>query len=160
MDGAAPSSELLVLDRTPKARKDPQPELEDHFAIVQRFVAAVRQLRAVSTIKDNLKITVQVKPIHPKTASMLERRKPPACFLAKPEGLEFASARQKGMAASYDPAFELYIDLSKYLDLAVELKRLDKDLAGAEKEVESHRTALANPNFVDRAPADKVAEKK
>jgi valyl-tRNA synthetase len=101
-----------------------------------------------------------VKPIHPKTEAMLERLRPAVAFLAKLEGIEFATARAKGMAAHYDEAFELYIDLARYLDVSIELKRLDKEIGQATKEAESARGALSNPAFVEKAPPEKVAEKR
>ena len=41
-----PAGELLILDSYPRPRAEPQPEIEARFAIVQRLVVAVRQLRA------------------------------------------------------------------------------------------------------------------
>ncbi|MEO1334142.1 MAG: valine--tRNA ligase, partial [Myxococcota bacterium] len=120
----APSEAMLVRDRFAKPRRDPQPEIEARFEILQRFVVAVRQLRSVSNIKDNQRIQVQVKPLSEATRPMLEQAKEAVTFLAKLEGVDFAEARAKGMAAQYDPDFELYIDLSKYIDLKEELTRL------------------------------------
>ena len=68
-----PSSELLITDTYPTPRNDPQPEIEERFAILQRFVVAVRQLRVTSRIKDNLKVSVQVKALKPETRRMLEQ---------------------------------------------------------------------------------------
>jgi valyl-tRNA synthetase len=154
------TSELLVRERYPKPRKAADRDIEERFSIVQRFVAAVRQLRAASDIKDSLKITVQVKPLDPRTEEMLERLKAPVCFLARLDRFEFAKDRKKGMAAQYDAAFELYIELAKYLDLEVEMKRIDKEIAQAEREIESAESTLKNASFVERAPPDKVAEKR
>ncbi|MCC7386238.1 MAG: valine--tRNA ligase [Deltaproteobacteria bacterium] len=158
--GEPPESELLIRDRFPAPRKAPEPEIEARFAILQRFVVAVRQLRAASNVKDNLKVTVQVKPLHPNTRPMLEKAQAPLAFLAKLDSVEFVEARKKGMAAEYDPAFELYIDLGKYVDLKEEITRTEKAIDKAEKEIAGHRGTLANPAFVDRAPPDKVAEKR
>jgi valyl-tRNA synthetase len=156
----APGSELLVLDRYPTPRAEPQPELEARFAIVQRAVVAIRQLRATSNIKDNLRITVQVKPTHPETRAMLERTAEPVSFLAKLDAIHFVEGREKGMVAQYDEAFELYIDLGKYLDLNEEIGRLDKTIGKTEKEIEGAEGVLSNDAFVARAPADKVEEKR
>ncbi|MFO0727309.1 MAG: valine--tRNA ligase [Myxococcota bacterium] len=155
-----PSAELLVLDRWPTPRKAADPAIEARFSILQRFVSAVRQLRSSSDIKDNVKITVRVKPLHPDTWPMLERAKDAVCFLARMDGVEQAEQRGKGMAAQFDEAFELYVDLGKYVNLADELKRLEKALEKAQKEVASHKTGLANPDFIGRAPPEKVEERR
>jgi valyl-tRNA synthetase len=152
----APASELLVRDAFPRPRHAPQPELEERFAILQRFVVAVRSLRAERNVKDNLRIVVQVRPIHPESERMLMQAKAPVCFLARLEDIEKVEARRRGMVAAYDPAFEAYLDLGKYVDLSDEVARLDKELAKAEKELAAAEGTLANPAFLERAPADKV----
>jgi valyl-tRNA synthetase len=154
--GAPPKNEMLVLDRYPKPRQEPQREIEERFAILQRFVVAARQLRAASNIKDNIKIAVEVKPLVPATQAMLEQAKEAVCFLAKLEDISFTSERRKGMAAQYDTAFELYLDLGRYIDLKVEIERLDKEIAKSQKDLASTEKTLATPGFADRAPPDKV----
>ncbi len=151
---------LLVLDRQPTPRSEPRPDIEARFAILQRFVSAARSLRSASDIKDNVKITALVKPLGPDTQPMLERAKAPVCFLARLDDIQVVEKRSKGMAASFDPAFELYVDLGKYVDLADEIKRLEKTLEKTAKEVQGHEVALANPAFVERAPPEKVTERK
>ncbi len=156
--GEAPTSEILACDRFPTPRQPPQKELEERFAILQRFVLAVRSLRSQSNIKDSDRIVVQVKPLHPATRRMLEQAKGPVTFLARLEDIEFVEAKAKGMAVQIDPAFEVYVDLSRYIDLEVEIDRLDKLIAKKEKELEANRKKLENPNFVDRAPPETVQE--
>ncbi len=154
--GEGPQHELLILDRYPEPRAEPNPEIQERFEILQRFVVAVRQLRSSSEIKDSERLVVMVKALHPATQQMLEQAKDAVKFLAKLEQVDFVEARQKGWAAQYDSAFEAYVDLSKYIDIEVELERLAKGIAKVEKEIESATKTLANPNFVDRAPAAKV----
>jgi valyl-tRNA synthetase len=155
-----PASELLIRDRWPLPRRPHDPDIESRFAILQRFVVAVRQLRATSNIKDNLRITVQAKPLLPATRPMIERALPSIAFLAKLETVEFVEGRRKGMAAQFDPAFELYIDIGKYVDLKEELKRIEKTIEKTEKEVSSHKKGLEDKGFIDRAPPEKVQEKR
>ncbi len=155
-----PTTDLLMLEAYPNPRAEPNPQIEERFAIVQRAVGSVRQLRATSNIKDNLRITVHVKPLHEDTQPMLERTKRAIAFLAKLDDIEFVEERAKGMVAQYDSAFELYIDLGKYLDLNEEIARLDKEIGKASKEIEGTEKTLANENFVARAPAEKVEAKR
>jgi valyl-tRNA synthetase len=153
-----PQHELLIVDEYPSPRHDPDPEVEERFAIVQRFVGAVRQLRATSQIKNSQAITVQIKPLHEETRPMLERLGESVSFLAGLESIEYVDARPKGAAAQYDDAFELYLDLARYIDLGEEIGRLDREIAKAEKALAQDRKKLENPSFADRAPADKVEE--
>ena len=152
-----PVSELLARDGFVSPRNAPQPEIEARFEILQRFVVAVRRLRSESRVKDSERLVVLVKPLHEDTRPMLERADAPVRFLARLDEVRFVEQRQRGWAAAYDPAFELYLDLAEYVDVKAELARLDKDLAKANKELEGVNKTLANPKFVDRAPPDKVA---
>ncbi len=156
--GERPDSELLIRERFPKPRRAPQPEIEERFAILQRFVMAVRSLRAQSNIKDSDRIVVHVKPIHPAARAMLEQAKGSVMFLAKLEAIEFVEAKAKGMAVQIDPAFEAYVDLAKYIDIKVELERLAKLIAQKEKERDANKKKLENPSFADRAPPETVKE--
>ncbi|WP_245818698.1 valine--tRNA ligase [Haloechinothrix alba] len=48
------------------------------------------------------------------------------------------------------------LDLSEAVDVIAERKRLDKDLDAARKELEQTEKKLANPSFVEKAPAEVV----
>ena len=50
------------------------------------------------------------------------------------------------------------LDLSGTVDVAAERKRLEKDLAVAQKELAGCDAKLGNPNFTDKAPAEVVDE--
>jgi valyl-tRNA synthetase len=153
-----PRSELLILDRYPRPRREPDPRIEARFAIVQRFVSAVRQLRATSNIKNSTRIAVQVKPLDEETRPMLERLQEAVGFLARIDRIEYVTERPRGAAAQYDAAFELYLDLAKYIDIREETARLDREIAKVEKALGQDRKKLENPSFRERAPADKVEE--
>ena len=158
--GGSTPHPLLCLERYPRPRREPQPAIEERFAILQRFVIAVRQLRSTSNIKDNLRIDVQVKPLHDDTRRMLDQARAAVAFLARIDRIDYVDGRGKGMAAQYDPNFELYIDLGKYVDLKDEVARLDKTVIKTEKLIEGLEKNLANPGFVERAPPETVEEKR
>jgi valyl-tRNA synthetase len=160
LDAGDAPGELLCLDRYPRPRREPQPAIEERFAILQRFVIAVRQLRSTSNIKDNLRIDVQVKVLHDDTRRMLDQAREAASFLARIERIDYVERREKGMAAQYDPAFELYVDLGKYVDLKDEVARLEKAVSKTEKVIEGLEKNLGNPGFLERAPAETIEEKR
>ena len=153
-----PDSDLLIRDRFPEPRAEPQPDLEDRFSILQRFVIAARRLRAERNIKDSERIVVQVKPLSEATRPMLEQGEAPVCFLARLEEIRFVETREKGMAAEFDPAFELYVDLAQYVDLDKERTRLDQAILKKQKELTGAQKKLENPKFVKNAPAETVSE--
>lgn len=151
-----PSSELLIRDVYPEPRQPPQPDIEARFAILQRFVVKVRQVRASANVKDNVRPVVLVKALNDKTRPMLEQAKGAVTFLARLDDITFVDDKPKGVIGAYDEAFELYLELAKYVDLDEYRGRIEKELDKAEKELASADKQLANKNFVDRAPAEKV----
>ncbi len=150
--------EMLALDRFPATDSAPDTAIQERFAILQRLVVAVRQLRASSNVKDNLSITVQVKPLAAEARQIIEQSQEPLCFLARLEAIEFVDERSPGMISHFDKAFELYIDLAKYVDLDEELERLGKAADKSRKLLDAMEKKLGNANFIERAPAEKVAE--
>jgi valyl-tRNA synthetase len=57
-------------------------------------------------------------------------------------------------------AFQVFIPLKGLVDVAEEEKRLLKEIAKLDKDIETFSKKLENPSFVDRAPADVVAKEK
>jgi valyl-tRNA synthetase len=55
---------------------------------------------------------------------------------------------------------EVYVDIGSGLDIRTELARIEKALAAADAEIERIETRLANPNFVERAPAHVVEKER
>ena len=94
--GEAPQSKLLIQADWPQPKNPPQPELEQRFSILKRFVNAVRRLRSVSQIKDNARIEVEVKALHPDTQRMLNQAEEAVCFLGRMENIRFVEQRRKG----------------------------------------------------------------
>jgi valyl-tRNA synthetase len=52
------------------------------------------------------------------------------------------------------------VPLAGVIDLDQERQRLDKELAKADAEIRRFDQKLANPNFLDRAPAEVVEEQR
>ena len=52
------------------------------------------------------------------------------------------------------------LPLKGVVDFSAERERLQKELAGLDKNLAGYATKLSNPNFVERAPAKVVEEEK
>ena len=55
---------------------------------------------------------------------------------------------------------EIHVDLSRFIDVAAERKRLEKERENIAKQIGSIDNKLANKNFVDRAPAEVVHQQR
>jgi valyl-tRNA synthetase len=63
-------------------------------------------------------------------------------------------------ASHVTPEFEVYVSLKGLIDVAAELKRLEKQLAEKRKFAQALEAKLANTSFVSRAPAEVVQQQR
>src|SRR5262249_4376944 len=58
------------------------------------------------------------------------------------------------------PELEAYVSLRGLIDVAAEVKRLEKQIADKRKHLQSAKAKLDNPNFRDKAPAEVVQQQR
>jgi valyl-tRNA synthetase len=68
--------------------------------------------------------------------------------------------KPKQAATCVSPDFEAYVSLEGLIDVAAEVKRLEKQLADKLKHLQGTRAKLGNSNFVDRAPPEVVQQQR
>ncbi len=73
---------------------------------------------------------------------------------------ETAPADQAGMVSVVTHEARVFIPLAELVDLAKEKARMEKDLGKKKGELAGLQTKLANPGFVNKAPANVVAAEK
>jgi valyl-tRNA synthetase len=79
---------------------------------------------------------------------------------AKEIRLDAGYAAPQGTPAAVTPVGEVYLPLEGLIDLAAERARLDKEIDKIAKEVAKAEGKLGNASFVDRAPAEVVAQER
>jgi valyl-tRNA synthetase len=67
-------------------------------------------------------------------------------------------ARGRGSAAAVGNGFEVAVPLAGAVDMAAETARIAKEIARVEADLEGIEKRLANPSFVEKAPAEVVDE--
>jgi valyl-tRNA synthetase len=55
---------------------------------------------------------------------------------------------------------EVFLEIGEALDVPKELERIEKEIAGLERDLERSRTKLSNPQFMERAPAEIVEKER
>jgi valyl-tRNA synthetase len=55
---------------------------------------------------------------------------------------------------------EIYLEIGDALDIGKETERIEKELAAVVKQIERSQSQLNNPNFVQRAAPERVAEER
>ncbi|MDR1945768.1 MAG: valine--tRNA ligase [Desulfovibrio sp.] len=126
--------------------------------LLQGAVTAVRTIRAELNIPPAHKAAALIRPLTPEAHALFEDRRQVLMSLAGLDKLETDPAVEapKASARSVSCGNEIIVPLAGLVDFAVEAARLDKELAKLDKERAALAAKLANPAFVEKAPAEIV----
>ena len=138
---------------------DPEAEAELDWLI--RVVTSLRAARNELDVPAAAKLALQVRDANPVTRARLEEHKDALMRLARLARIE------AGQVPVVRGALQVVVDeatfvlpLAGVIDLEQERHRLARELARAEAELERFDHKLANPKFLDRAPAEVVEEQR
>lgn len=153
---ARPASKILMQAAYPKARhlSAGQEEIIARFDKLQKFVTAIRTLRKSYHIKDAERLSASAVAFDKVADQLLDRSRAAICRLANLDSLTKLGSKDEKPPKSVtliDPSFEIYLDISKYIDVAAEKKRLGKQIEKLEKQVNSLNKRLQNKAFLENA---------
>jgi valyl-tRNA synthetase len=139
--------------------------IEEQFADFQAVLGAVREIRQRQNIppKEELSFTVRCDAA---TANLLQPMQPYFTQMAKATGTAWGpAATALDTSASVTLSgktgpLEIHVDLSRFIDVAAERRRLEKERENITKQIASINNKLANKNFVDKAPAEVVQQQR
>ena len=133
---------------------------EHDFDLAKRVVSAVRSTRARYRLSPKAELDVAVRTTGD-DASVLEAQRSFICSVGHIDQLALGAAQDKpaGSVSVADGKLEIFVALGGLVDLEAEGKRLEKELAKAEKELSGVTRTLSNEGFVAKA-APAVIEKK
>ena len=141
------------------------PQIEEQFADFQAVLGAVREIRQRQNIPPREEISFSVR-CDARTAELLRPMQPYFTQMARaaatawgPEAIVPDIAASVTLAGRHGP-IEVHVDLSHFIDVAAERKRLEKERDNLTKQIAGIETKLANKNFVDRAPAEVVQQQR
>jgi len=135
--------------------------MEARVARMQSLVRSVREVRNRYTIHWSTPLNVFVRC----SAAVAKDFKALGAFieqLASVGKLECGpdTTKPKQSATIVESEFEAYVSLEGLIDVAAEIKRLEKQLTEKVKHLQGTRNKLSNSNFVDKAPADVVQQQR
>lgn len=134
------------------------PGAEAAMSLVQEVVTAVRQIRAEMNVPPRKAIRVLVSAGSGQTADQLETGRDYVGLLTRAEqvriGRSLEQPKASGSAVVRDA--EVYVPLAGIIDLDVERRRLEKEIAKFRKLLNGVDGKLANQGFLRKAPADVV----
>jgi len=134
-------------------------EAEKHMGLVVDVAVAIRGLRSEYNVPPSQTVDVvlaasgQAKRILDQLGALVERSA--RCRLELAPSLPVREHSAKAMVGA---EVELLVPLSGLIDIAAEKTRLERDAAKADKEIQALEKKLGNAAFVERAPAEVVAE--
>jgi len=141
-DGVAGSLRALPSD----------PAAEAQIGALMRLVTEVRRFRSDQGVRPGQQVPARLAGIEATPLAQHEGRIRSLLRLAEP-GEQFAPT-----AIVHAEGVTIELDTAVGLDVEAERKRLAKDLAAAEAEIEAMERKLGNASFVERAPAEVVAK--
>jgi valyl-tRNA synthetase len=150
----------------------PQPDrsrqdktIEEQFADFQAVLGAVREVRNRQNIplKEELAFSVRCDAA---TAKLLEPMRPYFLQMAKASAAAWGPAvtppdlvASVTLPGQHGP-LEVHVDVSRFIDVGAERKRLEKQRDDLTKRIESINGKLGNKAFVDKAPAEVVQQQR
>ena len=133
---------------------------EHDFELARRVVSVVRATRARYRLSPKTMLDVAVRS-SAEDAAVLESQRGFICSVGRVDQLALGANQEKplGSVSAVDGGLEVFVVVGGLVDLAAEAKRLEKEIAKAEKELAGVARTLGNPGFVAKA-APEVIEKK
>ena len=139
--------------------------IETQFADFQAVLGAVRELRMAQNIAPREAVVFTVRCDYAR-AKLLQPMAPYFLQMAKATALAWGpqatapeTAASSQVAGARGP-IEVHLDVSRFIDVEAEKKRLAKQIEQWQGFVKSMEAKLANENFVSRAPADVVQQQR
>jgi len=145
----------------------PDPAAADPDAVaemewVQQFILGVRRIKGEMNIPPGKPLPVLVANTSERDRAWIGIARPYLDFLARTESItvldDEADAPESAIALVGE--MKILIPMAGLIDKDAELKRLDKEIGRLRADIERVEKKLANPNFVDKAPAAVVQKER
>jgi valyl-tRNA synthetase len=126
---------------------------------LKEFIIGVRKIRSEMDIAPSKHVPVLLQQCSESDIARVNAHRNALDKLAKLESLTIMNNEEAPEAAlALVGEMRILIPLAGLINKEEELKRLSKDIAKLESNIEKTRNKLSNPNFKDKAPADVVAK--
>ena len=146
----------------------PLNEKIDESALVQidwavELISSVRSLRAEMNLPAGAKLSIILKDAASQSQANVAELNKIICSLARLEKIECAGADCQITPDMVQHVFKectILLPLKGVVDFAAERERLNKELENLKKNIEGYARKLGNAGFIERAPAQVVAEER
>jgi valyl-tRNA synthetase len=156
-DGKPPKASIALASYPRADEQQIDTAAETEMAVLQDLIVSVRNIRAELKAEPKLKVPIQVHAgddVH----GLVDRKRGALERLANVEQVEFvAQSLAQEAGARSTSRFDVRVIYEKKIDVAAERERLTKELAKLEKDIAGAERQLGNQGFLSKAPA-KVVE--
>jgi valyl-tRNA synthetase len=157
---ALTSQESLVIAEWPKpSRSALDPVAAQRITDMQKLVTEVRRFRSDQGLADRQKVPARLAGVEDSDLSAQVGAVTSLAWLTAP-GPDFrpSVSLEVRLGRNADRTVVVELDTSGTIDVAAERRRLEKDLAAAQKELASTAAKLANADFLAKAPEQVVGK--
>jgi len=157
--GERPASLSIASYPRPGSRDN---EAEADMAVFQEVVSGVRTIRAELNVPQKACPEVLVRTADPKLTELLRRKVQALHALAGTSGLQVGEDLRApaGSARQILTDAELFVPLGGLIDVDAERSRLHKELNQVHTDLAKAESKLADPSFLQQAPADVVEKER
>jgi valyl-tRNA synthetase len=146
----------LIVARWPEPQAQVDADAKAEMEWLIRLVSEIRSARTELNVPPSAKVHLFAGEAPLATADRLDRNHPMLSRLARLESIQLSRFEGSGAAQIVVDETSYAIPLEGIIDLDAEKARLVKAAEAAEKERDSLKTRLDNPNFVERAKPEAV----
>jgi valyl-tRNA synthetase len=156
-------NETIMLQPFPLMRQSLiNEDVEREMAWVMQFILGIRKIKGEMNIAPAKPVPVLLANVNDSDRLWVERHRSFLDFLGRIESIELLAPGDAGpeSATALIGEMKILIPLAGLIDKEAEGKRLEKEIAKLSAEVARLGKKLANPNFVDKAPAAVVQKER
>ena len=132
----------------------------DEIDWIVRLVSEVRSVRTEMSVPAGAKIPLVIVAASAAIKERAARNEDTIKRLARLDAITFEKAAPKGAALIVSGETTAAMPLTGIIDMGAEKKRLEKAIEGANSDLAKMDAKLSNPNFIERAKEEAIAEAK
>ncbi len=135
--------------------------IQDQFVYLIDIIKGIRNLRAQYVIKNAIEIAYSIQTQDNQLESLLENLSPYIYKLCHARCFGYNVETSSNVATEMIKGGNaLIIELGDYIDLEAEKKKMEDEIKKLEGEIKRCESMLSNPNFVSKAPVQKVEQER
>ena len=162
LPGAKESATIMLAPYPEAVTERCYPEAAANMERVMAVISGIRNIRGEMEVPPSREISVILSCGSEESLGLMKHGEGAIISLARVADLAIGRLIEKPEDASIQVAgdVQIYVPLKGVVDAEEEEKRLLKEIAKIEKDIDQFSKKLENPSFVERAPADVVAKER